>query len=129
MSDTEASLWCQEFCEYLKQTPHEFGVFVDMRSIEPLTPRALKEFEVGQKQARDNGMVRSVVILSSSTVTYQFKRTALRSGIYDWERYIDESSEENWEQIGLDWVIKGIDPDARRRQEIAQRREKNFEKS
>ena len=125
MSDTETALWCQEWCEYLKQTPREFGVFVDMRTLEPLSPKALKEFEIGQRKARDCGMVRSVVILSNSTVTYQFKRTALTSGIYDWERYIDESSEENWEQIGLDWVIKGIDPDAMLRQNIAQRREKD----
>lgn len=94
-----------------------------MRTVEPLTPRGQKEFEVGQREARQHGMIRSVVILANSTVTYQFKRIALQSGIYDWERYIDESNEPDWEQKGLDWVVNGIDPDASLRQQIAQKRE------
>lgn len=125
MSDSEAALWRQEFCEYLKQTPEKFGVFVDMRTLEPLTPRGQKEFEEGQRQARESGMTRSAVILANSTLTYQFKRIALQSGIYDWERYIDESTEPEWEKVGLDWVINGIDPDADLRQQIAKRREKS----
>ena len=93
-----------------------------MRTIEPLTPRAQKEIELAQRKARESGMVRSVVILADYTVTCQFKRIALQSGIYDWERYIDESNEPNWEKVGLDWVINGVDPDAERREEIALKR-------
>lgn len=100
-----------------------------MRTLEPLTPKAQKEIEVGQRQAREHGMVRSVVILANYTVTCQFKRIALQSGIYDWERYIDESAEPDWEKVGLDWVINGIDPDATLRQQIAQKREKSLDQS
>jgi hypothetical protein len=127
MSDTDAALWCDEWEAIMKNSPETFGVFVDMRTLQPLSPGGQKSFEVGQRIARDAGMIRSVVILANITLTYQFKRIALQSGIYDWERYIDESSQPDWEQKGLEWVINGIDPDANLREQIARRRDKGVD--
>ncbi len=94
-----------------------------MRTMEPLEMHAQKDFEEGQRLAREGGMTRSAVILDNSTLTYQFKRIALQSGIYDWERYIDASEADNWEEIGVAWVSNGVDPDAPRRERISKRRE------
>lgn len=93
-----------------------------MRTMQPLCVEAQQDFEIAQRHARDAGMNRSAVILADPTLTYQFKRIALQSGIYDWERYIDESSNADWEELGLKWVKDGIDPDANLRDNIAQRR-------
>jgi hypothetical protein len=41
----------------------------------------------------------------------QFKRIAKETGIYQWERYIDSNANPTWEQAGVDWLVKGTDPD------------------
>ena len=65
----------------------------------------------GQRMYRDHGMARSVVILSNPVTAQQFKQIAVESGIYEWERYIDASRETNWEQVGMEWLVKEVDPD------------------
>lgn len=88
-----------------------FNIFVDMRGLKPLPPEAQKEMETGQKLYKGKGMARSVVIVDNPTTQMQFKRLAKQTGIYQWERYIDASSKPNWEQVGLDWINNGKDPD------------------
>ena len=56
-------------------------------------------------------MVRSVVITSDKLTTMQLKRIAKQTGIYKWERYINSDELHQWEEIGLAWIIDGIDPD------------------
>ncbi len=48
--------------------------------------------EEGQKEYKERGMTRSVVILDSAIMAMQFKRLAKDTGIYQWERYIDAST-------------------------------------
>lgn len=92
-----------------------------MRKLELNSPEVQVIFEQGQKLYRETGLVRSVVILKNPTLAIQFKRIALMSNIYDYERYIDASSCPDWKKVGLKWVIDGIDPDADRRLKIADR--------
>jgi hypothetical protein len=56
-------------------------------------------------------MTRSAVILSQGFLATQFKMIARDTGIYEWERYIDTSSNPNWENVAIDWVVNGKDPD------------------
>jgi len=56
-------------------------------------------------------MSKSVVILANTVTKMQFKRIGKETGIYQWERYIDEVSNPNWEKAGVDWIQNGIDPD------------------
>ncbi|MDD3730987.1 MAG: hypothetical protein PHU88_01255 [candidate division Zixibacteria bacterium] len=107
----EMSTWFNESKEILKTASRGFGVFVDMRELQLLEPDAQKEMQAGQRYYRHMGMKRSIVILDNPILTVQFKRIALQSGIYDNERYIDASTVSNWEEIGMDWIMKGIDPD------------------
>lgn len=50
-------------------------------------------------------------IVNTSIVKMQFKRIAQETGIYQWERYIDSSTIKDWEEVGIDWLTKSIDPD------------------
>ncbi len=43
----------------------------------------------------------------------QFKRIARETGIDQWERYINASATPNWEQVGIDWLTRAADPDAK----------------
>ncbi len=76
-----------------------------------MPPESQKHMEDGQKLYKEKGMSRSVVILANTTTKMQFKRIAQQTGIYQWERYIDETSNPNWEKAGVDWIQNGIDPD------------------
>lgn len=107
----EMSSWLAEAKKSLVMPPKEFGVFVDMRSLKPLPSDAQAILEEGQKLFKQKGMARSVVILSNTVLTMQFKRIAKETGIYQWERYIDSNANPKWEQAGVDWLVKGVDPD------------------
>ena len=121
LSAEEMTAWLEESREALQGCKRGFGVFVDMRELELNSPDVQSIFEAGQRYYKDMGMARSVVILRNPTLAIQFKRIALQSDIYDYERYVDASLNENWEEIGLKWVIEGIDPDADLREKIAVR--------
>ena len=108
----EMAQWVEESKKTLAGAPNEFGIFVDMRTLKPLPPDAQVHMQEGQKLYKTAGMVRSVVIVDSALTKMQFRRIAKETGIYEWERYIDASSVNNWEKVGVDWISKGIDPDA-----------------
>jgi len=107
----EMKLWVDEVKKTLVGAPKEFGVFVDMRTLQPLPADAQTHAQDGQKLCKKKGMVRSVVILDNIITHMQFLRIGKGTGIYEWERYIDASSVADWEKVGIDWVSKGIDPD------------------
>ncbi len=107
----EMSQWVAESGKILETQTGAFGVFVDMRTLKPLSEFAKDEMTIGQKLYKAKGMERSVVILSSTVITLQFRSIAQKSGIYQWERYIDASKCPDWEVKGLRWILKGIDPE------------------
>jgi DUF971 family protein len=111
IKEDEMKQWLEESRSTLINSSGSFGVFVDMRTLKPLTPEAQVHMQEGQKLYKQKGMVRSVVILNNPIIKMQFQRIGKETGIYEWERYIDASSKPNWEQVGIDWISKGVDPD------------------
>jgi len=117
MSGEEMSRWLNDLSRELTSVRSSFCVFVDMRNVAPLGKKGQVHIQDGQKLAKRCGMVRSVVILDNPVTTMQFKHIAMDTGIYEWERYIDSSKDKNWEQIGMDWLEKSIDPDKKQKAE------------
>ena len=111
MDIEEMTAWLEDSQLELAEAEEPFYVFVDMRTLELLEPEVQKVMNQGQQLYKIKGMKRSVVILNNHTLTIQFKRIALQSGIYDTERYIDASSNSNWKELGLKWLLKGVDPE------------------
>lgn len=107
----EMQQWVEESKEALQPVSGPFGVFVDMRTLKPLPSDAQEQIRAGQKLYKQKGMVRSVVIVSNPVTKMQFKRIAQETGIYEWERYIDEQSDPDWESTGLAWIREARDPD------------------
>lgn len=112
---SEMIAWHTQAVAALEQTGPEFGVLVDMRTLEPLSRPAQEEIDKVQRAYRKAGMTRSVVILSSPIVKRQFVEIARETGILKWERYIDASTTPDWEQVGIDWLEKEIDPELRQK--------------
>jgi hypothetical protein len=110
INDAEMKQWAGESGKVLESQAGKFGMFVDMRTLKPLSADAQATMVNGQALYKQKGMERSVVILESAVVTMQFKRLARESGIDQWERYVDASSVPQWEKVGEDWITKAIDP-------------------
>lgn len=111
LQEEEVKEWVEKSKKVLDSAPPSFGVLVDMRLMDPLPPELQKYIEEGQRLYKEKGMSRSVVVLRSAVTKMQFQCIAKKTGIYDWERYIDASSIVNWEKIALNWIINSIDPD------------------
>lgn len=107
----EMKNWVADSEIELSNSPSSFGVVVDMRELSPLPSEAQQEMQKGQILFKQKGMQRSAVVLANSIIAMQFKRIGKETGIYDFERYIDASSNSNWKDIAVNWVAKGIDPD------------------
>jgi hypothetical protein len=107
----EMGRWLNDVKVYLSRQSKRFSVFVDMRTMEPLPLDAQELIARGQMLAKRKGMQRSVVILDDAVTTMQFKRIALQTEIYNYERYVNASAVQNWEEIGMGWLLEARDPD------------------
>ncbi len=106
----EMKQWVEESKRALATSPAKFGVLIDMRGLKPLPADSQPLMEEGQKAYKMAGMQRSCVILASAIQTMQFKRIARETGIDAFERYIDASSESDWEKKGIAWAKDGVEP-------------------
>ena len=107
----EMKRWAEESKKALLLAPNEFYVFVDMRTLKPMAQDAQECMKETQNLYKKSGMKRSVVLLDNFLTKNQFNRIAKESGIYEWERYIAPSQTPDWENVCLNWILKGIDPD------------------
>jgi hypothetical protein len=114
VSAEEIERWYQEWAEVLKDQLGPFSVFVDMRTLIPLSKEAVTPLAEGQKLARQCGMIRSVVIVQNPATASQFRRIAGDTGINQWERYIDATHVADWKERGMDWIVQGIEPSQER---------------
>lgn len=111
VENAEAQKWFIEMKDALNKIKKDFKVFVDMRGFKPASQEIQKVFVDIQKEFKDHGMSKSVVILDNAIAVMQLKRTAKESGIYAHERYITPENNPNWEKQALDWIESSIDPD------------------
>ena len=123
MSAREIDAFSDGMRDAISVWTNPFAVFVDMRDLEPLGVVAQQGIIDIHAMGLKAGAMRSVVILNNSTTMVQFKRIALQTNVYEFERYLDATAEPNWEEIGLKWLTEGIDPDAEWREEVARGRE------
>ena len=107
-SDVQAFL--EDLDDKTKEMDSTFSVFVDMRTMVPLSHDSLPIMVRCQRLARERGMIRSIVVTTNPATTQQFKRIAGESGIHRTERYLDAEALREWEKIGRDWLIHGIEP-------------------
>jgi len=103
--------WIEESKKALAAASAGFGIVVDMRDLKPLPADSQLAMEEGQKLYKAKGMKRSAVIVNSGIMKMQFQRLAKQSGIYEWERYIDASNQQNWKDLAEKWITKAMDPD------------------
>lgn len=103
--------WVMEAHRQLKgPMPANWGVIVDMRELEPLSPASQAVMVEGQKAFKQRGMLRSAVALKDAVTTIQFRRLARESGIDAWERYLNVQQVSAWQAAAKQWVTSGTEP-------------------
>ena len=106
----EMSEWFEECKKILETAPKGFHVMANMRKMKTLPPDAKKILEEGQRYFASKGGIRSAVIASNVVTKEQQRNIGVRSGIVEFEKYID-GSQPDWEQKALDWLINKIPPE------------------
>jgi hypothetical protein len=112
VSGDEMKKWWEDSVAMLAKGPDRFSVFVDMHQLETMSRQAQMQLEEGQRHYKNQGMVRSVVILSRPVIKRQLEILAKASGIHHWERYIDASTTPDWEERAMAWLKCAIEPES-----------------
>lgn len=108
----EMQQWVDDSRAALSNAPPSFGLFMDMRALQPLPLESQRVMLLGQQLYQRRGMRRSVVIIQDPMTRVQFTRLAHESGVDHWERYISAEDTPDWEKRGWAWIQAGVDPDA-----------------
>lgn len=115
VSDPQSSEDLSRFTAQLRNgigSRQTFGLLVDLRL--QVTRRPKEEAAVivdAMKTARSLGLTRSAVVASNAKTTFAIRQLAFSTGVYEWERYFDASTNSEWEKAALDWIENGTDPD------------------
>ena len=102
--------WYEESKRILESAPKGFHVMVNMRKMKTLPPDAKGIFQEGQGYYKSKGGIRSAVIASDVITKEQLRNIGVRSGVTEFEQYID-GSQPDCEQKALDWLIDRIPPE------------------
>ncbi len=95
----------------IRSRGRKFPVLLDMRHSRAFPADAqviLKEAILFFKQV---GMERNAVVLNSAIATLQVRRLGKETGIDATSRYIDASTERDWEKVAIDWLVSAVDPE------------------
>ena len=102
--------WYEESKKLLENEPRSFHVMVNIRKMKTLPSDAKKIFEDGQRYYVSKGGIRSAVIASDVTTKEQLRNIGVKSGVTEFEQYID-GSQPDWEQKALGWLVNRIPPE------------------
>jgi hypothetical protein len=113
MLDSEnANKYVAEFLQVLNTMVDEFGIIMDLTKAKPMPEESQVIVDEAYKAVlQKKGMNRAASIVSSTIMKIQMVRMAKEHGIYDKARYIDATTNVNYEKAAIDWVERGIDPD------------------
>lgn len=103
--------WAEEVRRVVGER-RSFAQIIDVQGRQRLSgcPEQEEIIQESMRFVKEHGLRRSAVIVSTREVALKIKQLAFGTAIYEWERYID-GSDPRCQQIALDWVERGIDPD------------------
>lgn len=111
MTEEIAKNFAKEFMEVLNSTTGEIGILMELSKGKPMPPGAQAAVNECYQAVLQRGLTRSANIVASALMKAQMTRRAREFGTYSRTRYIDATAEADPEQVALDWLERGIDPD------------------
>lgn len=107
----EMKSWATEVTSIVNGKEGEFGALVDLRGAKAFPLEAQEVLFETIPDLRTRGLGRQAIVVASPILKIQATRFAKELGMYEFVRFLDASSLENWEQKGIDWAARGVDPD------------------
>lgn len=89
-----------------------FGCLVDMRASRAIPADAQEKLMEGIGYTTQYGMERCSVVVASAIAKIQAMRISKEMGILDTTRFVDASTDPDWEKTALAWIEKAKEPDA-----------------
>ncbi len=111
MDERTASQFRDDFLQVLETVSGPISILIDLRRGGPISPRAQEYVATCYHAVDAKGLIRSANIVSSALMKLQMVRRAKELGTYEKVRYIDPSTQVDFEKVALEWLEKGIDPD------------------
>jgi len=93
-----------------KKLDDNFGIVVDMRENRAFSNEVAELMKDQIGIAIDVGMARAGIVLQSAIMTLQARRLIAETGIGDRVRFIDASSDADWEKTAIQWAARGVEP-------------------
>jgi hypothetical protein len=87
-----------------------FAVLVDMRNSRAFPSEAQELLKQAITLFKEAGMERNAVVLNSAIATLQARRLAKETNTAAWSRFIDASSETDWERVAVEWLLRAVEP-------------------
>src|SRR5262245_6580799 len=111
ITPAEAGAWFDDLrAKVAVKKGRPFGLMVDIRGQKANPPETQEIIKQAMMWLRQNGMVRSAVVLDSAVARLMMVRMAKQTGVYQWERYIDASKDTDWESKAIDWIVHETEP-------------------
>jgi hypothetical protein len=110
-SEEEAHQFSAELAQLRAATPGPRCCILDIRTLVPPESKVVDLITEALGLASDSGLRRAAIIVNSPVIKGQAIQVAFRAKAVDACRYFDASKIENWEELSLDWVVNGVEPD------------------
>ena len=107
----EMSGWATEVRSMVNGRKGEFGALVDLRGAKAFPQDAQEVLFEAIEDLRNRGLHRQAVVVASPILKIQATRMAKHLGMHDIVRFLDASTLDNWEELGVDWAARGVDPE------------------
>lgn len=106
----EIESYIKELKSYMEEKTGDFGIMVELRQMKPLAPESQEALTTSQKLVATRLTRSATIVNDNAIIKMQFKRLSKQSGVADSKRFIDTSSNTNWEKLAENWIAKGIEP-------------------
>ncbi len=109
LAPEQAQGYKDELIILMQTLPEKFGILVDMRNLKPLGAESQAIITSSQGLVADR-LTRSATVVNSTILFMQFRRLSKVSHVIDTKRFVDASKTEDWELVGTNWIVDGVDP-------------------
>lgn len=107
----EIERYVKEKEEALREFEGGYSLLVDLRTAIP--PNQEEAEFLRKSQAKmDAGLIRQAWVIHSPVVRQRANQLVVTGPIKDRTRIIDSSASEDWEEIAMNWILYGTEPDS-----------------
>jgi hypothetical protein len=107
----EANQFAADVAEIRAVMPGKRGVILDIRSLVPPVPEVLEVIVRALREDSSHAPHRAAVIINSPVIRGQAIQIGFSVDVINAARYFDATKTENWEELSIEWVVNGVEPD------------------